>query len=65
MVKNVLDTVCYHLPHSMKNECEKLVSEYTNIILDMIVNSMTPEEVRTRLQNMLGTRLKCVSVTDL
>lgn len=51
MVKNLLDTMCYKLmPASISNECEKLVSEYTNEIINLVIANFTPDQVCSGLQ---------------
>jgi saposin len=50
MVKNVLDSVCYRLPDSLQNECVKMVAEYSDQIIDIIVHSSTPDQVCSMLQ---------------
>ena len=44
-IQNVLDTVCYHMPLSIRNECQKLVAEFTVPIIQYIVDGYTPDQV--------------------
>ena len=35
-IKNVLDTICYHLPSSVSGRCQSFVAKYTDIIVELI-----------------------------
>lgn len=46
MIVNLLDSICYKfMPHSISNECEKYVSEYTPIILELLAEEFTPDQI--------------------
>eukprot|EP00094_Tigriopus_californicus_P010505 TCALIF_10133-PA protein Name:"Similar to PSAP Prosaposin (Bos taurus)" AED:0.01 eAED:0.01 QI:34/1/0.87/1/0.85/0.87/8/809/757 len=55
MIVNLLDSICYKfMPHSISNECEKYVSEYTPIILELLAEEFTPEQICSELQMCSG-----------
>ncbi len=66
-VQNVLDTICYHLPSSVSEECERLVEKYTVPALDLILQAVTADEICAKLKlcqepppNKKGPSKKCV-----
>ena len=45
-ILNVLDTFCFRvMPSSIEGKCEKLVDSYSGFIIDMILESYTPDEI--------------------
>ena len=45
-IVNVLDTFCFRvMPSSIESKCEKLVDSYSGFIIDMILESYTPDEI--------------------
>ena len=65
MVKNALDQMCYKLmPHSLRNECEKLVSEYTNRILDLIVRDFSADEICSKIRLCTGDKFEVTSEAE-
>ena len=50
MVKNVLESVCYHLPSSVERNCEDFVEKYTPTIVNLIVEGLSPDEICSALQ---------------
>ena len=57
MVKNLLESVCYRLPNRIENACVKMVNEFSDPIIDAIVNSVDPDMV-SNCQN-------CFSLSEL
>lgn len=49
-MRAALDKVCSKLPKSLVNQCETLVNQYTQELVDMLVADFTPEEVCTYLK---------------
>jgi len=45
MVVNVLESICYRLPASIDLPCENFVDKYTPLVLDVIANSLSPDQV--------------------
>jgi len=50
MVKNVLESVCYHLPSSVERNCEDFVEKYTTTIVQLIVEGLSADEICSFLQ---------------
>lgn len=63
MVRNVLDSICYRLPSSIDRTCEAWVDKYTNFIVHMIVNEMTPDEI-CRAMDMCKDDLPALEVEE-
>ncbi|XP_023348956.1 prosaposin [Eurytemora carolleeae] len=49
MVINVLESICYRLPASIDQPCERFVDSYTPMILSLIAESLTPDEICSAL----------------
>ena len=56
MVKNVLESICYHLPNSIERNCEDFVETYTSTIVDLIVQGLSPDEICSALQLCSSTK---------
>ena len=48
-IKNVLDAVCYELSQPIQKECVKMVTQYTDMIVEMFVAEYTPTQVCAEL----------------
>ena len=48
-IKNVLDRICYELSNPIRDECVKMVNQYTDEIVQMFVAEYTPQEVCSEL----------------
>lgn len=48
-VKNALDQLCNYLPDSYKDQCESLVSQYTDQIIHLIINDYRPDQICQQL----------------
>ena len=44
-IKNALDSLCTYLPSSIGGECKNFVDTYTDLIIEMLTNDVTPKEV--------------------
>ena len=44
-IKDALDSLCSYLPSSIKSECKTFVDTYTDMIIEMLTNEVTPKEV--------------------
>ena len=44
-IKDALDSLCAYLPNSIKDECKTFVDTYTDMIIEMLTNDVTPKEV--------------------
>ena len=40
-----MDKLCVHLPKSLVDQCETLVTQYSKQIIQMVLNNLTPQEV--------------------
>lgn len=49
-MRAALEKVCDKLPQSLVNQCDSLVTQYTQELVDMLVADFTPEEVCTYLK---------------
>jgi len=49
-IKEELEAVCGYLPKSVRKDCGRLVDAYTEEIVEMILASLTPDEVCAALQ---------------
>lgn len=56
MVINVLDSICYKMPSSIRNECQKLVATYMPVVADLIVNSVTPDQICEEIKMCKATK---------
>ena len=48
-IKHVLDEICYELSNPIRDECVKMVNQYTDEIVQMFVAEYTPQEVCSEL----------------
>lgn len=48
-IKRALDTVCSYLPSTVTKECTQFVDTYTAMIIDLLTNEITPEQICTNL----------------
>merc|ERR1712038_684451 len=48
-IKDALDSLCAYLPNSIKDECKTFVDTYTDMIIEMLTNDVTPKEICTEL----------------
>jgi saposin len=44
-IKDALDSLCSYLPNSVSTECKTFVDTYTDMIIEMLTNDVTPKEV--------------------
>ena len=44
-IKDALDNLCFYLPSSISGECKNFVDTYTDMIIEMLTNDVTPQEV--------------------
>ena len=44
-IKEALESLCAYLPNSVAGECNTFVDTYTDMIIDMLTNGVTPKEV--------------------
>ena len=44
-IKDALDSLCTYLPNSIASECKTFVDTYTDMIIEMLTNNVTPKEV--------------------
>lgn len=44
-VKDILDTLCTHLPAKLRPECNDFVSTYSDELIDMITHDFTPVQI--------------------
>ena len=44
-IKDALDKLCDYMPMSITDECKTFVSTYTDTIIEMLTNDVTPKEV--------------------
>ena len=44
-IKDALDSLCSYLPNSVASECKTFVDTYTDMIIEMLTNDVTPKEV--------------------
>ena len=44
-IKDALDSLCSYLPNSIASECKTFVDTYTDMIIEMLTNDVTPKEV--------------------
>ena len=44
-IKDALDSLCSYLPNSIAGECKTFVDTYTDMIIEMLTNDVTPKEV--------------------
>ena len=44
-IKDALDSLCTYLPKSISGECKTFVDTYTDIIIDMLTQELSPKEV--------------------
>merc|ERR1711894_657720 len=47
---NALDSLCTYLPSSIGGECKNFVDTYTDLIIEMLTNDVTPKELCTELR---------------
>ena len=45
-IKKGLETLCSYLPGKYKDKCVAFVDTYTDMIIDLIAQDLSPEEVR-------------------
>jgi len=64
MVMNVLESVCYRLPASIDMPCENFVKKYAPMILDIVSESLTADEVCDALELCEEKEEKPDLVTD-
>lgn len=64
-IKETLEKVCGYLPSSLSKQCDTFVETYTEIIIDMLIQDVSPEMVCTNLGLCPGiySVLKAVPVT--
>jgi len=48
-IESTLESVCAYLPSSLSKQCNTFVSTYTELIIDMLVNDVSPDMVCTNL----------------
>ncbi|XP_068207263.1 prosaposin [Palaemon carinicauda] len=48
-IRNALDTLCSYLPKSVKDECQVFVDTYTDQIIHLLINDLSPDEVCVQL----------------
>ena len=44
-IKDALDNLCTYLPNSIAGECKNFVDTYTDVVIEMLTNDVTPQEV--------------------
>ena len=44
-IKDALDSLCTYLPNSIAKECKNFVDTYTDVVIEMLTNDVTPEQV--------------------
>ncbi|XP_055948969.1 uncharacterized protein LOC129981935 isoform X2 [Argiope bruennichi] len=44
-IKNALDKVCSYLPSSLATKCEQFVNQYTELLIDLISQNLSPDLV--------------------
>ena len=45
-IKDALDSLCAYLPNSIAGECKNFVDTYTDVVIEMLTNDVTPEQVK-------------------
>jgi saposin len=67
-IKGALETVCRYLPGSMSAKCKDFVDEYTDLLIQMIIEEIPPEQICAAL-NMCPSytvkRVKTAKVKDI
>lgn len=48
-IRNALDTLCSYLPKAVRAECQVFVDTYTDQIIHMLINDLSPDEVCVQL----------------
>lgn len=49
-IKQALDKVCSYLPSSIATECENFVNQYTETLIDILAESVTPDLICAALK---------------
>ncbi len=49
-IKQALENLCHYLPRNINDECVDLVDQYTDQIIQLLANGLTPEEVLPKKQ---------------
>lgn len=44
-IKSAVHAVCRHLPNTISNQCDKFVTQYADLVIDLLVASMEPREI--------------------
>ncbi|KAI4457688.1 saposin-related [Holotrichia oblita] len=44
-IKNAVLSICTHLPKSVQSECNTFVSEYADLVIEALINSLEPEDM--------------------
>jgi len=48
-IKDALDSLCAYLPNSIADQCKTFVDTYTDMIIEMLTNNVSPKEICTEL----------------
>ena len=46
-VEKVIHAVCNHLPKSISIECNQFVNQYAEVVIDLLVQEVSPKEICT------------------
>lgn len=66
-IEKVFESVCRNLPESFSDTCTALVDNYTDQLLDLIVNHLSPEEICRKLKFCVSKELNVLrkaSISD-
>ena len=63
-IKKGLEKICSYLPSKYADKCDAFVDTYTEMIIDLIAQDLSPDEVRKYLESMKGL-LKHIRLTGI
>ncbi|GJQ66719.1 Sap-r, partial [Trypoxylus dichotomus] len=46
-IKHVVENICIHLPKSISPECTSFVDKYADLVIQLLIGSMDPEDICT------------------
>jgi uncharacterized protein YutE (UPF0331/DUF86 family) len=49
-IENTLQTICSKLPSTISKECSDFVSQYADLVIDLLINEVDPKNVCTALK---------------
>jgi len=59
LIRNVLETICYHLPSTVSDRCETFIHERIENLIDLIVENLGADEI-CRAMSMCDKKTKPV-----